>query len=168
MYPAWCASTWPKELQLAAIFCFVLFLSLWQWTKPWFCPQPYVDTLCCVFTDEGRIIYGLQTSKWAWSPDLAGCRRNPLLIQNVISVRELLYQQVRCKRCLLTQSLMITSLNWGCSDFVPAVFFTKNKLMLPKKRNESISATSDIEQRWFYEYFVSWSSSVYSALVRKI
>lgn len=48
---------------------------------------------------------------------------------------------------VLTQSSMITSLNWGYADCniceVPAVLFTKNKLIPPKKRNGCTSAASD-------------------------
>lgn len=79
---------------------------------------------------------------------LTGWRHNIRLIQmnNVILDRELLYQQVCWCYWDSIQSLVSVFFSWEHSDSyicqVPAMLFTKNKLMPPKKE-ECISAKSD-------------------------
>lgn len=80
---------------------------------------------------------------------VAGCRYNLLLIQmkNVISGRVAPIPTSQLIMFCVDTKPDDYFLNWGYSDCnlcqVPAVLFTKNTLMLSKKRNRCTSATSD-------------------------
>ncbi len=140
-----------KSCSLQLYFCFVLFLSLWQRTKLWFCSVLNMDALCG-FTGEGSI-YGSQTCKLTQCPVVAGCRCNLLLIlmEKVISGQKLPDQQVCWWLCFQLKMFRLVSLH---------LLQSKNKLVYPKKRNWCTAALSNI---WPYPKTVkSLNSSLYT------